>query len=293
VVTRSENVPQTVRPVPSAEVVTQLREACETFARQAGELALTMRAAAVDVAATKSSATDVVTKADLASEALLLELITQLRPQDGILGEEGAQRVGTSGLTWVLDPIDGTVNYLYGRADWAVSVAVVAGDPRDMTRWQPVAGCVHAPAMGRTWTAGLGQGATADGRPLTAPTGTPLAQALVGTGFSYSAATRAWQGEVVADVLPQVRDIRRAGAGALDSCAVATGELDAHYELGLNPWDVAAAVLVVTEAGGVVRHLPGPDDGLVTVLTQASLADPLLEVLRDASAAADVRPGAV
>lgn len=288
-VTRNVSDELSENAVPPAEVVAELRAACETFARQAGELALRMRAEAVDVAATKSSATDVVTRADLASEALLLELITQLRPQDGILGEEGAQRPSTSGLTWVLDPIDGTVNYLYGRADWAVSVAVVAGDPRDMTAWQPIAGCVHAPAMGRTWTAGLHEGSTADGRALTAPTGTPLAQALVGTGFSYSAATRAWQGDVVAHVLPRVRDVRRAGAGALDACAVASGELDAHYELGLNPWDVAAAVLVVSEAGGVVRHLAGPEDGLVTVLTQAGLDEDLLEVLREAATAADRR----
>ncbi|PWD52321.1 inositol monophosphatase [Serinibacter arcticus] len=248
-----------------------------------------MRRAAVDVAATKSSATDVVTQADLASEALLLELITAYRPQDGILGEEGTQRDGDSGLTWVLDPIDGTVNYLYGRADYAVSVAVVAGDPSDVTTWQPVAGCVHQPATGRTWTAGLGQGSSVDGRALSAPASTALGSALVGTGFSYSAPTRAWQGEVVARLLPQVRDVRRAGAGALDAAAVATGELDAHYELGLNPWDIAAAVLVVTEAGGRVRYLDVDGVGLVSVITQAGLEAPLTDAIESAIASSPPR----
>ena len=276
---------QAVPPIlPPPALVAELREACERFARQAGDLARGMREEAVHVAATKSSLTDVVTKGDLASEALLLELITAYRPQDGLLGEEGTQRTGTSGLTWVLDPIDGTVNYLYGRGDYAVSVAVVAGDPRDVTTWIPVAGCVHAPATGRTYTAGLGQGSTRDGADLTAPDGVELAQALVGTGFSYDAATRARQGEAVGRLLPLVRDIRRAGAGALDVCAVASGELDAHYELGLNPWDIAAAVLVVSEAGGAARYVDGVDGGLVSVITQASLMPSLTSALGDAGA---------
>ncbi|GMA31453.1 inositol monophosphatase family protein [Litorihabitans aurantiacus] len=280
------STPPTTAPdvaIPGREVVAELRRTCEALAQRAGDLVLQMRREAVDVAATKSSLTDVVTRADLASEKLLTELIEELRPQDGVLGEEGARRVGQSGLTWVLDPIDGTVNYLYGRADYAVSVAVVAGDPADMTAWRPVAGAVHAPVHHRTFSAGLGLGASDGDRELRVPPAPELAQALVGTGFSYDAAVRAWQGRVLADVLPRVRDVRRAGAGALDACAVAAGELDAHVERGLQPWDVAAAELIVTEAGGAVRHDRQDDGSIVTVITSRDLLGPLGDLFAHAS----------
>lgn len=248
-------------PIPDAAEVLALRELAEQVAREVGSLAATLRAQAVEVAATKSSVVDVVTKADLAAEELAQRLLSEARPHDGLLGEEGGLRTGQSGLTWVVDPIDGTVNYLYGRPEYAVSVAVVMGDPEDVTTWRPLAGCVHAPALGVTYRAGIGLGSQRNGEDLRLAAAAPLDQSLVGTGFSYLAEARGRQAEVLTRVLPRVRDIRRAGAGALDVCDVAGGRLDAHFEVGLNPWDIAAAELVVTESGGVVRHSPREADG--------------------------------
>ncbi|MFC4555895.1 inositol monophosphatase family protein [Georgenia faecalis] len=242
--------------LPPGVDVAALMELAERLARQAGRVvAEAARTTTVTVARTKSSSVDVVTEVDEAAERLLRAEITAARPDDAILGEEEETRPGTSGLTWVIDPIDGTVNFLYGLPHYSVSVAVVAGPP-DPASWTLLAGCVHAPALGRTWTAGRGAGAFADGvrlAPLAGPP--PLERALVGTGFSYSAAGRAAQGRVVAELLPQVRDIRRLGSAAVDLCHVAAGSLDAHYEEYLNPWDMAAGALLVSEVGGVVRGL--------------------------------------
>lgn len=249
----------------------ELFDLAERTAREAGALARRHRESAVGVTATKSSATDVVTAADTAVEDLVRSRIVAARPDDAILGEEGSHRAGRSGLTWVVDPIDGTVNFLYGITRYSVSIAVVTGDPTT-DGWEPVAGCVHAPALGTTYRAGLGRGAwvTEDASGVTAPVAVndspPLAQALVGTGFGYRARRRSAQARVLTGVLPRVRDIRRMGGAALDLCAVAAGELDAYYERGLGPWDMAAARLVVTEAGGRVTGLRGASPGAAMTL---------------------------
>jgi len=256
-----------------------------------------------EVVETKSSLTDVVTEMDRRAEALITERIRAERPGDAILGEEGGETRGARGpdrdlgedpdgspgepgdpsapvVRWIVDPLDGTVNYLYGLADWAVSIAAeVAGTI--------VAGVVAVPLHGETFTAIRGQGAwlhsTADRASATgeasAPGGrgaaalrcnrdVPLGQALVGTGFGYLPGRRRVQGEVVAALLPQIRDIRRGGSAAVDLCMVAAGRLDAFYERGLNYWDYAAGGLIAEEAGARVTGLEGRPAG--TSLTVAA-----------------------
>ncbi|KMM44629.1 inositol-phosphate phosphatase [Cellulomonas sp. A375-1] len=253
--------PMTTRELPD---VAALVATAETLAREAGRLVHAGRPDRVRVHATKSSPVDVVTAMDLASEELLRRRIAQLRPGDGILGEEQGYEPGTTGVTWVVDPIDGTVNYLYGLASWSVSVAAVVGPPEagpgvapDPQTWTALAAAVHAPADGRTFLAGRGQGATLDGAPLTVNEAKPLELSLVGTGFGYLVERRRAQAAIVAELLPLVRDIRRLGSAALDLCAVAAGGLDLYYERGLAPWDLAAGALVAQEAGAVVTGLHG------------------------------------
>ena len=168
-------------------------------------------------------------------------------------------------FTWVLDPIDGTVNYLYGLPVYAVSVAVVAGEP-DPATWTQVAGAVASAADTRTWTAGRGLGAWQDGTRLRVNEARPLAESLVGTGFGYAAELRRHQSHVLTGVLDKVRDIRRAGSCAIDLCSVASGQLDVLYERGTNAWDFAAGGLVVREAGGVVTGLRGAAESSTMLL---------------------------
>jgi myo-inositol-1(or 4)-monophosphatase len=225
----------------------------------------------VAVAATKSSPTDVVTEMDRRSEAVCVEEILASRPDDAILAEEGGQiGAGTSGVRWVIDPLDGTVNYLYGLPDWAVSIAAEV-------RGQVVAGVVHLPRRGETFTATLGGGAWLASGPQAAParlrarTEVALAEALVATGFGYLAARRKVQGETVAALLPQVRDIRRGGSASVDLCSVAAGRVDAYYERGLNHWDYAAGALIAAEAGAVVGGLSGPISQSMAIAAPAAL----------------------
>ena len=206
------------------------------------------------VAGTKSSPTDVVTEMDRAAETLISERIRAERPGDAILGEEGGQS-GQGRVRWIVDPLDGTINYVYGLADWAVSIAAeVAG--------QVVAGVVAVPRHAEVFTAVAGQGSwlhPAGGAPvrLRCNTGVPLSEALVATGFGYGQARRVIQGEVAAAVLPLVRDIRRGGSCAVDLCSVAAGRVDAYYERGVNYWDYAAGGLIATEAGARLGGLSG------------------------------------
>jgi myo-inositol-1(or 4)-monophosphatase len=270
--------------LPDGVTVTALRDLAVRLATAAGALVREGRPDRVVVAATKSSDVDPVTVMDRASEDLLREMIAAERPDDAILGEEGDDVAGTSGLTWVLDPIDGTVNYLYGVASWAVSVAVVAGPPEPAS-WTVLAGCVHSVADGRTWSAGLGEGATRDGVPVRVGTPTELGSSLVGTGFGYDAARRAHQAQVLTQVLPKIRDIRRLGSAAIDLCLLADGSIDLYYERGLNPWDMAAGAVVATEAGAVVTGLRGgPAGAAMTVAGPAELVAQLAEILEAADA---------
>jgi myo-inositol-1(or 4)-monophosphatase len=222
-----------------------------------------------DVVEVKSSPTDVVTEMDRKSEALITGHIRAVRPEDAVLGEEGGQTdgalsrggdgpAGTARVRWVVDPLDGTVNYLYGLLDWSVSIAAEV----DGT---VVAGVVEVPRHGETFTATAGGGAwlhrDGDAMPLHCNTGVALGQALVGTGFGYAAERRRAQGEVVAALLPQVRDIRRGGSASVDLCSVAAGRLDAFYERGLHYWDYAAGGLIAREAGALVGGLGGRAEG--------------------------------
>jgi len=191
---------------------------------------------------TKTSATDPVSDADRAAETILVELITAERPGDGVLGEEGAFRESTSGLRWVIDPLDGTVNYLYQLDNFSVSVAVEDAEGA-------LVGVVHNPTNGRTFRAVRGGGAGVDGHTLRVNDPVPLKRALVATGFGYSSEVRAAQGTLIARLLPKLRDIRRIGSAALDLCAVAAGAVDGYFEEGVKAWDVAAGGLIAREAG--------------------------------------------
>lgn len=227
------------------------------IASEAGLLIAHRNASDAAVAATKTSATDVVTAMDQRSQSLIAQLLRAARPGDGFLGEEGADVAGTTGITWVVDPIDGTVNYVYDIPAYAVSVAAVIGDPRQPGGWEPVAGAVVNPVSGERFWARRGGGAwrqrgRLEAERLQVSRQSVLGQSLIGTGFSYSPHTRAWQARMLTPVLPAIRDIRRFGSAALDLCHVADGTLDGYYERGLNPWDLAAGWLVVTEAGGWV-----------------------------------------
>ena len=226
-----------------------------------------------EVAATKSSVTDIVTVMDQRAEMLIERRIRAERPDDGFLGEEGGDCAGTTGVRWVVDPIDGTVNYLYDIPAYAVSIAAEV-------RGTPVAGVVVNPRTGETWTATRGGGAFLAGRRLQIGPPPKLPMALLATGFGYAAERRARQVAVLQGVLPRVRDIRRAGAASLDLCAVACGRVDGYYEQGLAPWDLAAGGLVAQEAGATVAGLGGRPAGEAMVVAAApGLFGPLSELL--------------
>jgi len=230
--------------------VLDLRALAVAVATEAGELALRLRRVGVEVAATKSSLVDVVTAADREVEAFVRMRLEAARPEDGFFGEESDATGGTSGLTWIVDPIDGTVNYLYDLPRWAVSIAVAEGV--DPASWRVLAGAVVNPSSGEVFAAALGAGATRNGAPIAASPATELAISLAATGFGYRAEDRLAQVAALGHVIAEIRDIRRAGAASLDLCDVACGRLDAYWERGLKPWDFAAASLVCTEAGAAV-----------------------------------------
>lgn len=274
-------------PVPEGIDPVLLAVLAEQVAVEAGRLIVDERPPDLGVAETKSSATDVVTVMDQRSQDLLLTRLGELRPEDGFAGEERGSRAGTSGITWVVDPIDGTVNYLYDIPAYAVSVAAVVGDPSVPGAWRPVSGAVVNPVTGERFTASLGGGArrTLGESVRVLEVGDPeLGLALCGTGFGYDAARRRWQGQVLARLLPRVRDIRRLGSAALDLCRVAEGSIDVYYERGLNPWDFAAGWLVAAEAGALVTGLEDDHPGTAMTiaggpLVHASLRSELAEVV--------------
>ena len=228
----------------------------------------------------KSTPTDMVSEVDRASERLVVGGIRAARPDDGILGEEGTADPGTSGLQWVVDPLDGTTNYLYRGAAFAVSIAVV-----DDTG--SVVGVVYDPQRDELFSATRGGGAHLNGRSIRCSDATELSHALLGTGFAYDAARRTHQAQVLTHVLPRVRDIRRSGAAAIDWCSLACGRLDAFYERGQAPWDYAAGALIAAEAGATVSGpgggppapelavgaAPGVHDALAALLTEAKATE--------------------
>jgi myo-inositol-1(or 4)-monophosphatase len=283
----------------SDQTLLELRSVAVAVAREAGDM-LADRAGQVEVAATKSSPTDVVTEMDRRSEELIRARILAARPADAILGEEGGQTGDTDGapVRWVIDPLDGTVNYLYGLHDWAVSIAAeveweeggeVSGEVGRVEGGEVgrkiVAGAVFVPMRGEMFSAIRGHGAFVQAgddswSPLHCRPGVPLDQALIGTGFGYLAARRKVQGEVVAALLPRIRDIRRIGVASVDLCAIAARRLDGFYERGLNYWDWAAGALVAAESGAVVGGLNGaPVSSSMTVAAGPGLFGPLADAL--------------
>jgi len=237
---------------PGAGSVTdeELLDLARSVADEAADLVRRQRREGVEVADTKSSPVDIVTEVDRAAERLIYSRITRARPDDGFLGEEGASAESTTGVTWVVDPIDGTVNFLFGIPQYAVSIAASRGE-------EVVAGVVVNVASGEVFAASRGGGATLDGRPLHVRDVVPLEQCLIATGFNYVAEVRALQAAAVARMLNTVRDVRRLGSAALDLCALAAGRIDGFVEEGLNPWDRAAGGLIATEAGARVETWPG------------------------------------
>src|SRR3954447_18556509 len=261
-----------------APVADELLELAVSTAREAAGLVARGRDSAGQSVDVKSSPVDMVTAVDKACEELVVERLLGARPDDGLLGEEGGERTGTTGVRWIVDPIDGTTNFVYGLPAYAVSIAAeVDGRVR--------AGAVLNAATAELYTATLGGGArlSAPGRePVPLAVGRPatLEQALVATGFGYRAEQRQAQGAIVAELLPQVRDIRRIGSAALDLCSVAAGRVDAYYEQHLTPWDHAAGGLVATEAGAVVTGLPGrPFAEPLGIAVAPSVAEELVALL--------------
>ncbi|WP_322974513.1 inositol monophosphatase family protein [Actinacidiphila epipremni] len=263
---------------PDAGPYAELLEIALDAARRAGALLRDGRPADLGVAATKSSPIDVVTEMDIAAEKLITTCIERARPHDGVLGEEGASTAGTSGVRWIVDPLDGTVNYLYGLPSWSVSIAAEKDG-------EVVVGVVEAPMRGETYQAVLGGGAYVGGVRARCRPAPDMAQALVATGFGYLTERRAAQAQVAARLLPRVRDIRRAGSAAIDLADVGCGRLDAYYERGLNPWDLAAGDLFAREAGARTGGRPGERaSGELTVAAPSGLFEPLQTLLDELGA---------
>jgi myo-inositol-1(or 4)-monophosphatase len=262
-----------------SELLEDLLGLAEDLAVRAGALLLeALERPRVDVR-TKSSATDMVTEVDHLSERLIVDGIRARRPEDGILAEESGEIQGSSGLRWVVDPLDGTTNYLYGHPGFAVSIAL----ERDGA---PVVGVVNDPVHGEVFTAISGRGANRNGEPIATSQATSLDAALVATGFGYEPRRRRAQAAVLERVLPRIRDIRRMGAAAVDLCSVACGRADAFFERGLAPWDLNAGLLIAAEAGARVGAIGGGPAVPGSVLAAApALFEPLRALLVEAGAA--------
>lgn len=227
-------------------------------------------------ARTKSTVTDMVTDLDVWAENQIVSRLLDARPDDGVLGEEGASIAGTSGVVWCIDPIDGTTNYLYGHPGYSVSIAATVDGV-------PIVAAVADPELENVFTAVQGFGAWRDNEPIAASVLDQLSLALVGTGFSYSPERRARQGATLGALLPHIRDVRRMGGAALDLCSVGCSRLDAYYERGLQPWDAAAGGLIAIEAGARVTDFDGhPSWAGDIVAAPVALHDTLLAALHDA-----------
>lgn len=263
---------------PSAEIVDELRDLAARTARTVGAYVLS-EADAGHGADQKSSRTDLVTAIDRESETRIVAAIAGERPHDAFMGEEGTDRPGTSGIRWIIDPIDGTANFVLGHPGFAVSIAAEL-------EGTVIAGAVMDPAHDQLFAAGAGRGATCNGRPIgTRPT-IDLELSVLATGFSFDPARRRLQAESLATILPEIADIRRMGSAATDLCSVGLGRVDGYWELGLNPWDHAAGALVAREAGAVVQVVPPGSDAArqpsLVVAAAPGIADALHDLLRRA-----------
>jgi myo-inositol-1(or 4)-monophosphatase len=227
-------------------------------ARRAARLIQSGAARGVEVAATKSSDVDVVTESDRSAERLIRRALLEARPDDAVVGEEGDDEPGTSGVRWIVDPIDGTVNFLYGIPQYAVSIAAELDG-------EVVAGVVLNVATGAEYTATLGGPAQCNGVPIRVRATVPLHERLIGTGFSYESRQRQIQAAALLRLLPRIRDIRRLGSCALDLCGVAQGSLDGYLEEGVNLWDHAAGGLVARSAGARVETDQGIGGRLIVI----------------------------
>ena len=252
--------------------VEELLQVALDGARRAGEVLLERAQGPFSGVETKSTATDLVSDADRVAEETAVGVIRERRPEDGILSEEGDAETSRSGLTWIVDPLDGTVNFLFGIPAWAVSVALEGPEGG-------LVGVVHDPGRAETFSAVRGQGARLNGQPIEVSERRDLSSALIATGFGYDARVRAIQARRLPDLLGRVRDIRRGGSAALDLCYVAAGRLDGYFEAPMERWDRAAGQLIVTEAGGVVSDLSAPLGGGTGVVAANPVLHPALTEL--------------
>ncbi len=253
----------------------ELAALARSIGREAGQLIREKRAAGVSIAQTKSSATDIVTEADHASEVLIRSRILAARPDDGVLGEEGTDDAGTSGVRWIVDPIDGTVNYAHDLPNYAVSIGVEVDG-------EIVVGYVLNVAQDREFMAVLGRGATRNGVPISVAAGVPMNRALIGTGFSYEPDLRVSQARTFSALIGRIADMRRFGSCALDLCAVADGSLDGYVEEGIGgAWDHAGGGLVVREAGGRTEVLTGAHGRILVIASPAANFDEFRDLVVD------------
>ncbi len=255
------------------DISRQLCDLASRLAVAAGDLVLEGRKSGLTSISTKSSDTDVVTEYDRASEHLIVEGLSAERPDDAVVGEEGTDATGASGIRWLIDPIDGTTNYQYDLPGYAVSIAALAQD-------RPIAAAVYIPTSRELFTASVGDGARLNGSPINCGTLTSIQHALVATGFSYQIERRREQALRVAQVIPRIRDIRRFGAAAVDLCYLACGRFDVYYEQWLGPWDWAAGELIAREAGcRTGRFDGGPIDSTGVLAANPALFDQMVELL--------------
>ncbi|MCU1392999.1 MAG: putative inositol monophosphatase [Ilumatobacteraceae bacterium] len=261
----------------TAALGAELRTLAEQLAVRAGKSVFEARRAGTGDVTTKSTPTDMVTEHDRASEALIVGAIRAARPDDGIIGEEGTADEGTSGVHWLIDPIDGTTNFFYGLPGYAVSIA--AADARGA-----LAGAVYVPATGELFSAARGQGATLDGSPIACSTTAELSTTLVATGFNYRRERRIMQAERLVHMIGEIRDIRRMGAASHDLCSVAAGRVDAYFEEGLGPWDIAAGALIATEAGCITGdYAGGPIRPEQVLVANPAIFEPLRDLINAAT----------
>jgi myo-inositol-1(or 4)-monophosphatase len=242
---------------------TDLLVIARDLAIRVGDIALAGRRKGLTQVDTKSTTTDMVTEYDRSTEQEIVSTLRRLRPDDSIVGEEGGGHDGTSGITWYIDPIDGTTNFLYDLPMWAVSIGAHDADG-------PLCGVVYAPALRETFTAIRGNGAHLNGRSISCGSVTELPQALIATGFNYSPANRLVQAARFPHIIDKIRDVRRFGAASLDLCFVACGRYDAYFEEHLFPWDTAAGALIASEAGAVVGSPDGREIDRSAILASNS-----------------------